>query len=78
MTGPTWDPSHGEALRPGTINDAMVCLQIRSLTWLPSERRSKQLKETDKRYLNPTNGQKPGTPMVELRKNWKKLRRETQ
>lgn len=27
------------------------------------------------RYSHPTNGQKPGTPVVELRKSWKKLRR---
>jgi hypothetical protein len=27
------------------------------------------------RYLHPTNGQKPGTPVVELGKSWKKLRR---
>jgi hypothetical protein len=27
------------------------------------------------RYLHPTNGQKPGTPVVELRKGYKKLRR---
>jgi hypothetical protein len=27
------------------------------------------------RYLHPTNGRKPETPVVELGKNWKKLRR---
>jgi hypothetical protein len=27
------------------------------------------------RYLNPTNGLKPETPVVELGKDWKKLRR---
>jgi hypothetical protein len=27
------------------------------------------------RYLQPTNGQKPGTPVAELGKSWKKLRR---
>ena len=26
-------------------------------------------------YLHPTNGQKPGTPVVELGKSWEKLRR---
>ena len=28
------------------------------------------------RYSHPTNGLKSGTPMVELGKSWKKLRRE--
>ena len=28
MTVSTWDPSQGEALRPDTITDAMVWLQI--------------------------------------------------
>jgi hypothetical protein len=27
------------------------------------------------RYLHPTNGQKSGTPVVELGKGWKELRR---
>jgi hypothetical protein len=27
VTGPTWDPSQGEAPRPDTITDAIVCLQ---------------------------------------------------
>ena len=26
-------------------------------------------------FLHPTNGLKPGTPVVELRKDWKKLSR---
>jgi hypothetical protein len=28
MTGPNWDPAQGNALRPGIITDAIVCLQI--------------------------------------------------
>jgi hypothetical protein len=27
VTGPTWDPSQGEAPRPDPVTDAMVCLQ---------------------------------------------------
>ena len=27
MTGPKWDPAQGEASRPDTITDAMVCSQ---------------------------------------------------
>jgi hypothetical protein len=27
VTGPNWDPSQGEALRPDTITDAMMYLQ---------------------------------------------------
>jgi hypothetical protein len=29
------------------------------------------------RYLHPTNGKKPGTPVVKVGKGWKKLRRRT-
>jgi hypothetical protein len=28
VTDPNWNPSQGEALRPNTITDAMMCLQI--------------------------------------------------
>jgi hypothetical protein len=28
VTGPNWDPAQGDAPRPHTITDAMVCLQI--------------------------------------------------
>jgi hypothetical protein len=40
---------------------------------------AQQATERDRcRYLHPTNGQKPGTPVVELGRGWKKLRkRET-
>ena len=69
MIGPTWDPSRGEALRLDIIINAIVCL-----TWLPSKRPNKQPTEID-RYLYPTNGLKSGTPVVELGKDWKKLRR---
>ena len=37
MTGPTWDPGQGEALRPDTITDTIGVLTDRSLAWLPSE-----------------------------------------
>jgi hypothetical protein len=30
VTGPNWDPAQGEAPRPDTITDAMVCLQTRA------------------------------------------------
>ena len=41
-----------------------------------SVRPNKQLTDPDRgRYLHSTNGQKPGTPVVELGKCWKKLRR---
>jgi hypothetical protein len=42
----------------------LIVLIEKSLVWLPSERLSKQLTETE-----------AGTPVVELRKGWKKLRR---
>jgi hypothetical protein len=53
-----------------------VLLIDRSLAWLPSERPNKNLTERC-RYLHPTNGLKLGTPVAELRKGWKKLRRVT-
>jgi hypothetical protein len=38
-------------------------------------RPNKQLKESNADILHPTNGQKLQTPVVELGKGWKKLRR---
>jgi hypothetical protein len=65
----------GEAPRSDTINDAVI-LTDRNLAQLPSERANMQLTETERsRYLHPTNGLKLGTPLVEFRKGWKKLRR---
>ena len=46
MTSPNWNISQGEALRPDTITDVMVCLQIGALAWL-SERPNKLLTETE-------------------------------
>jgi hypothetical protein len=40
-----------------------------------SGRPNKQLKKVKCRYLHPTNGQKLLTPVVELGKSWKNLRR---
>ena len=67
MTVTIWDPSQGEAPRPDTITDGMDgVLTDGSLAWLLSERPNKQLKRVRCRYLHPTNGQKLGTPVVEL------------
>ena len=41
------DPAQGEAPRPDTITDAMVCSQKGGLPRLSSERPNKQLKESD-------------------------------
>ena len=46
----------------------------KSLAWLSSERLYQQLTER-RRYLYLTIGLKSGTPVVELGKSWKKLRR---
>ena len=52
MTGQIWDQSQGEAPRPATIIDAMVCLQTGA--WLPSESPNKQLTEIDvDTYIQP-------------------------
>ena len=73
---PNLDPSQGEAPRPDTSTDAIYgVLTDRSLAWLSSERSNKQLIETDEDKLHPTIGLKLRTPMVELWKGWKKLRR---
>ena len=73
MTSPNWDPAKGRAPRPDTV--AMVCLQTRQcLAWLPSERPNRQLKESRVNpYTQPMD--RSGTPVVELGKGWKKLRR---
>lgn len=53
-------------------------LTKRGLSWLPSKRPNEQLKDWLRcRYLFLTNGQKLLTPVVELGKSWKKLRRVT-
>ena len=51
----------------------MVCLD-RSLPWKSSDKPNKQLTETDSDTYTDTIGLKSVTPVVELRKGWKKLR----
>jgi hypothetical protein len=74
VTGPKWDPAQGEAPRPDTITKAMVCSQ--KGTYHDCPQKAQQAAERVRcRYLHPTNGQKLLTPVVELGKSWKKLRR---
>ena len=62
-----------EAARPNTIIDTMVCLQTPRVTALQEAQQAAE--RVRYRYLHPTNGQKLVTPVVELEKSWKKLRR---
>ena len=50
-------------------------LTNRSLAWLTSERPNKQPKESDADTYTQPMDKKPGTPVVELGKIWKKLRK---
>ena len=74
MTGPNWDPAQGKAPRPDPITDAVFA--YRQELGMDALREAQQAAERSRfRYLYPTNGRKVGTPMVELGKGWKKLRR---
>jgi hypothetical protein len=67
VTGPYWDPAQGVAPRPHTIPDAMMCLQIGLYHDCPLKGPT-AVERVGCRYLNPTNGQKLVTPVVELGK----------
>jgi hypothetical protein len=74
VTGPSWDSSQGEASRPDTVTEAMVCLQQEPC--MAALQEAQEAADQDRyRSLHPTNGQKPGMPVVELGKGWKNLRR---
>jgi hypothetical protein len=67
------DPAQGEVPRPDTITEAMECSQKGIYH---AFRKAQQAAErVGCRYLHPINGQKLLTPVVELGKSWKKLRR---
>jgi hypothetical protein len=70
-SGPKWDPAQGEAARSDTITEAME----RSPITTAFQKTQQAAERVRCRHLHPTNGQKLLTPEVELRKNWKKLRR---
>jgi hypothetical protein len=53
----------------------MECSQKVAYHECPLETPKKAAKRVRCRYLHPTNGHKLVTPVVELRKSWKKLRR---
>jgi hypothetical protein len=74
-TGPNWDPAQGEAPRSDIITDAMVCLQTGAYHDCPPKGPTSSWVRC--RYLHPSIGQKLLTPLVELGKSWKKLRRRT-
>ena len=56
-----------------TLLQMLWCAGRQEPKWLSPKRLNKQLTET--RYLCPTNGLKSGKPVVELEKNWKKLKK---
>jgi hypothetical protein len=62
-----WDPAQGEAPRPDTITEAMVCSQKGPI--ITALQKTQQAAERVRcRYIHPTNGQKLVTPVVELGK----------
>jgi hypothetical protein len=74
VTGPKWDPAQGRS--------QVLTLLLRlwnaykkgpSMTLL--QKTQQEAKNVRCRYLYPINGQKLLTPVVELEKSWKKLRR---
>ena len=74
MKSPNRDLAQGEAARTDTNTNPMVCLKTGTYhDW--SLKGKKPAERVRCRYLHPTNGQKLVTPVVELRKSWKKLRR---
>jgi hypothetical protein len=74
VTGPNWDSAHEEAPRPNTITKAMVCSQKGTImTVLRNNQQA--IERVRHRDLHPTIGQKLLTPVVELGKSWKKLRK---
>ena len=61
MTGPKWDPVQGTVPRPDTVTEAMEQSQKETTLW-----KSQQAAERVRcRYLDPTNGQKLLTHVVE-------------
>ena len=74
MTGPNWIQLKGRS-------QGLRLLLILSCTYkqepsMTALGKTQQAAERVRcRYLHPTNGQKPGTPVFELGKSWKRLRR---
>jgi hypothetical protein len=63
-----------ETSRPDTLTEAMECSQKGPI--LTVLRKTQQTADRVRcRHLHPINGQELLTPVVELRKSWKKLRR---
>ena len=76
MTDPNWDPDQGEAPRPDTTTEVLCAHKKRPI--MTALQKNQQAAESIRcRYLHPTNGQKLLTPVVEIGKCWKKLKRVT-
>ena len=73
-------PKLGSSSRGGhqglTLLLMLLCAykQEPSMTVLPEAQQAAERVKC--RYINPTNGQKVGTPVVELGEGWKKLKRK--
>ena len=71
---PNWDPTQGKA--QGLTLLLRICCAYKNRPIMTALGKFQQAAERVRdRYLQPTNGQKLLTPMVELGESWKKLRR---
>jgi hypothetical protein len=71
---PKVESAQGEASRPVTTTEAMECSR-KGPYHDCSLKDPTRAERVSCRYLYPTNGQKLLTPVVELRKTWRKLKR---
>ena len=67
-TGQTFDPSHGQSPIYDTVNDALLCLQIKASLNYPLRDSTQELTKTDAE----THGQRMDRNMEVLWKSWKK------
>ena len=75
MTGPNWDPSQG-TLQGLTLLLMLWCAYGKEFS-MAVLLEAQQAADLDRsRYLHPTTGVMSGSPVAELGKGWKKLRRK--
>ena len=67
--------AQGDVPRPVTTTEPMECLQKTRPSMTALQKTQQAAERVRCRYMHPTNGQKLLTPVVELVKGWKKLRR---
>ena len=74
VTGPNWDPDQGEAAKPDIIRTLWSAYKQRLI--ITALQKAQQAAEKVRcGYLHPINRQNLVTPLIELGKSWKRLRR---